>query len=263
MMKAWIVGVSLLTGPVHSALATSVTAQIEVNRIYVAADSRTSNPEHGIHSDGMCKIILFKRAAFTVTGQSDMIYADSGEVAWDGFKLAQKVYADNKGNLIDASIAWVTQSVDFFTPFFSHQVQEGERILVGGGSQIASSFFFGFFPSTGRPRIFTASVYVDREGSLPRKPRPVSQILLPREEPYSSNGITQELLDGFTERAKAAQARWVEKAKSIKPSDRDIRRLEFFIKETEKYDIHVGGPINILEITADKDPQWPQNHTCQ
>jgi hypothetical protein len=53
-------------------------------------------------------------------------------------------------------------------------------------------------------------------------------------------------LDGTTERAKATQARWAKKAKSVKPSDRDIRWLEFFIRETEKYDIHVGG-LNILE----------------
>ena len=262
-MKAWIVGVSLLTGLAHYALATSIAAQIRADRIYVAADSRKSDLERGTHSDDMCKIILFEHAAFTVTGNSEMGYDDNGEVAWDGFELAKKVYADNKGNLIDASNAWVTQSVDFFTPFFSHQVQYGERMLIAGGTEIASSFFFGFFPSTVRPRIFTGSVHIDREGSPPRKPRPDSQILPPREEPYSSNGVTQELLDGTTDRAKVAQAKWTKKAKSIKPSARDIRRLEFFIQETENYNIHVGGPINILEITANRAPQWLQNHTCR
>ena len=262
MLKAWIVEVSLLILLAHQALATSVVAQIRANQIYVAADSRKSDFEHGTHFDDTCKLIVFKRAAFTVTGYSDMTYSN-GEVAWDGFKLAKKSFAENKGNLFDASTEWVSQSVDFFIHFFSHQVQEGEIMIAEGGSQIASAFFFGFFPSSVRPRIFTSSVYVDREGTPPRKPRAVSQILLPREEPYSSNGVTQELLDGTTERAKVAQAKWARKAKLIEPSARDTRRLEFFIQETEEYDTHVGGPINVLKITANEAPQWLQNHTCQ
>src|SRR5271169_1778803 len=72
--------------------------------------------------------------------------------------------------------------------------------------------------------------------------------ITPRDIPYSTHSITQELIDGQTIRAKGVDADWQRRSKAIPTRQRNLRWLEYLIKQTGKYDPEVGGPPNAIEI---------------
>jgi hypothetical protein len=126
---------------------------------------------------------------------------------------------------------------------------------------VSTSVFAGFFQ--GRPNVMIGSVHVNLKEGPPRKPEPNLKILTPQADPFTSNPVTQELIDGKTDRAKVVQAEWNRKIRLIKPADLDLRRLEFLIQKTARYDPHVNRTVNVLEITATQKPHWLQNLTCR
>jgi hypothetical protein len=83
-------------------------------------------------------------------------------------------------------------------------------------------------------------------------------VTAPLGEPYSTDAITQELLDGKTERAQRIQAQWRKKKNSAVA---DL--YEYLILQTVPYEKNdVGGPVNVLKITASR-LEWVHNRTCK
>ena len=118
--------------------------------------------------------------------------------------------------------------------------------------------FVGF--QGGKALLLLEFVYLDEHGLQPILHK---ELLLPaRKLPYSSNGITQELIDGHSARSKSAEAAWLKKSSSVPLSMRAFRRVEFVIQVTAKYEKTVGTRVNVLEVFPHKDPRWLQNFTC-
>jgi hypothetical protein len=118
--------------------------------------------------------------------------------------------------------------------------------------------FAGF--SGGQATLIMQMVFLVEKQLTPILDKQVA--LPPRELPYTSNAITQDLIEGHSERTTAADAAWLEKTKSIPASERQLRRLEFVIQETSKYDRAVGTHVNILRVSPDQNPTWLQDSTC-
>ena len=90
-----------------------------------------------------------------------------------------------------------------------------------------------------------------------------SEQLLPfRELPYTTNLVTQELIEGNSERTREAAAEWQRKAASYPRKERGWRWDEFVIVTTAIYDESVGQAIDVLEIPAGGKARWLQNSTC-
>lgn len=260
-MKPFITWTLLMVylSPAH---ATSIVALIQPNRILLAADSRSMTEDFTVpKKDDTCKIVPFANAAFADSGISSTLHKDDESVAWSASSVAKDVYAEHRDNILDASMEWTQRSVSFWTPYFSHQIKDGEKLLKSNGPDVSTSVFAGFFQ--GRPRVIIGRVHVNLKEGPPRKPDPVVNILTPQADPLTSNPVTQELVNGKTDRAKAAQAEWDRTAKLIKPADLDFRRLEFLIQKAARYDPHVDRTVNVLEISLDKAPRWLQNLTCK
>jgi hypothetical protein len=90
----------------------------------------------------------------------------------------------------------------------------------------------------------------------------MERVLPQRDLPYSSHAITQELIDGDTQRSKDIAAKWQEKSLKIKRTDRDWRWIEFLIKSTNDYDDGVGPDVNVLQIPEGHQATWRKNLTC-
>ena len=104
-------------------------------------------------------------------------------------------------------------------------------------------------------------VYLDEHQLLPILDK---QAVLPtRKLPYTSNAITQDLIEGHSERKKTVDAAWVRKMKTMPPSKRSFRWIEFLIQETAKYDKAVGIRVNVLEVLPHQNPRWLQDFTCR
>jgi hypothetical protein len=260
MLITWTL-LAFCLAPAH---ATSIVALVQPDRILLAADSRQSSGDPGeVPNDKVCKIIVMNDGAFALNGIASTNHKDDNSIAWDGFALGKEVYAKHSGNILDAASEWADRSVTFWTPYFSHQVEDGEVLLRNYGTDVVDYDVAGFFRKPNRPRVVIGAVQIDRIVGPPRKPKKVINILLSQTEPYSSNPITMELIAGQTERAKASLAAWLRKLNTIKESDRNMRTLEYLIQETAKYDHHVNRTVNVLEITADKKPHWLQHPTCK
>jgi hypothetical protein len=247
--------------PAH---ATSIVALVQPDRILLAADSRSGSdgPSEGT-DDKFCKIVVMNDGAFALNGISSTSHKDDNSIAWEGFALGKEMYAKHHQDILGAANEWADRTVTFWTPFFSHQVEDGERILRDSGVDIVDYDVAGFFRNPDRPRVVIGSVQIDRMVGPPRKPQKVVHIFGPQTEPYSSNPITMELIAGQTERAKTTLTAWLQKLNTIKESDRNMRTLEYLIQQTANYDHHVNRTVNILEIEANKKPHWLQNITCK
>jgi hypothetical protein len=254
-----------LSNAVQPLQATSIVALITNDRVLLAADSRReiSDKDGERIDDRFCKIHVMDDGAFALNGLPDMRHLDDDSLAWDGFTLGKQVYLKHKGNLFDAANDWAAQSAQFWTPFFSHQIADGEELMRKYGIDIVDYDVAGFFRHPDHPAVVVGSVRIDRSVGPPRVPKALVSILPPRAEPYSSNPITEEFIEAKTKRAKTALDLWHPKLNSIKESDRNMRTLEYLIQQTAKHDPTVNGIVNVLEITATQRPHWLQNRTCR
>jgi hypothetical protein len=89
------------------------------------------------------------------------------------------------------------------------------------------------------------------------------QVLPPRELAYTTNGITQEIIEGTSSHSNRVAAQWKKLALKLPKHDLDWRRIEFFIKATGDQDDTVGQKVNLLEIPAGGKAAWLQNLTCR
>jgi hypothetical protein len=83
-----------------------------------------------------------------------------------------------------------------------------------------------------------------------------------RDLPYTTNVVTQELIEKNSARGEAVRAEWKLESKNLPASDRDWRSLEFYIVKTSEWD-KVSKGVNVLELGQDGHSRWLQNLTWQ
>jgi hypothetical protein len=249
---------------VGSVDATSIVVQLSPNRILVAADTRAGKSTNGgpkFFEDTQCKIApLGNVAAFAHTGDAGYISGPSDSVAsWDSLSDANEAYAQEGGNLIATGDNWAARAKRHFASFYSANPERLKQIAHAGTNNILLSALFSGYQD-GKPILAIYNVYLDEGGSTPVLDR--HRVFYARELPYTSHAVTEELIEGHSERTEAANAAWLEKLKSIPPSEVYFRRIEFLIQFTANYDEAVGKQVNVLEISPDKKPTWRLNPAC-
>jgi hypothetical protein len=244
----------------RTAWATSLVVQLEPNRILIAADSRTS-PENAPFTDTTCKIKFWADTAFAPSGYARYEASRKGDPlsAWDAWSAASQAHQSHLGNLSAMATAWSVPALRHFKLMSSLYPGYTNDLIKTGGAVLVDGFFVGFHGAA--PLLVVALIEATAGNPPPTSARQLTPPL--RDLPYSSNGETQRLLDGQDPTAEKAWKKWKKKAALIEPSERTMRRLEFFIQETTQYDPRVGGPVNILELRPNKAPRWLQNRTCR
>ena len=251
----------LLNGSVG---ATSIVAQVDPDRILFAADTHGDklDPDSKSSNETECKIVPLGNAAFALTGNMDYVRHQLNDpiASWDSRSDAREAYTEQSGDLVATANDWATRAKRHYSSFYLANPARVKQLAKANDQNILLvGMFVGF--QGGKALLLFEFVYLDEHGLQPilRK-----QLVLPaRKLPYSSNGITQDLIDGHSERAKSAEAAWLKKSSSIPFSTRAFRRLEFVIQVTAKYDETVGTRVNVLEIFPHEGPRWLQNFTCQ
>lgn len=110
------------------------------------------------------------------------------------------------------------------------------------------------------PLIYWEKVFLDERATPPIQ---TSEQLLPyRKLPYTPHQITQELIEGDSERNREAAEEWQKKRANYSANERAWRWDEFVIVSTSKYDENVGQTIDVLEIPVGGKAKWLQNSTC-
>ena len=247
--------------------ATSVVFDVNPNGIYVLADSRageetkTSNTTH----DDKCKIaVLGNQILFSETGSEG--YTPEGILdtvpGWHGLDEAQAAYRNAVSHRVhDVALQWATQVTINFQKFYIAAPDRVRGLAVYG--TLLVGLFGGF--ENGKSVFYFARIAVD-DSLISREattiPVGYSLNLVPDPKPYATDGITQELIDGKTDRAKKAAALWATKRQKVAPADRRWRWLEFMVEQTTQYDDTVYPPVNVVQITPNR-LTWIQNKTCR
>jgi len=243
-----------------SADATSVVVQLGPNRIVLAADTRGTKLNRGSTSveDAECKIVPLGNAAFAVTGNEDYVPNQQNDqiASWNSRSDARMAYTEQNGNLTATLDDWIARAKQHYSSFYTVDPIR-VRQLAGKDNVLLVGFFLGF--QDDKAVLLAGIIYFDEraESVILDKKVVVSQQAL-----YSSNATTQELIDGQSERARAANTVWLAKAKSIPISARMLRRVEYLIQFTSNYDPTVGTRVDVLEVFQHKSPRWLQNFTC-
>ena len=255
-----IVLLLLLNGSVG---ATSIVAQVDPDRILFAADTHGDklDPDSKSSNETECKIVPLANAAFALTGNIDYVHHQLNDpvVSWDSRSDAREAYADHNGDLVATANDWASRAKrHYFSFYLANPTRVKELAQANDQNILLLGMFVGF--QGGKALLLLEFVYLDEHGLQPILHK---ELLLPaRKLPYSSNGITQELIDGHSARSKSAEAAWLKKSSSVPLSMRAFRRVEFVIQVTAKYEKTVGTRVNVLEVFPHKDPRWLQNFTC-
>jgi hypothetical protein len=246
------------------AVATSIVALLDSGRILFAADTHGDklDPASKRSDETECKIVPLGNAAFALTGNMDYVrnQPDDPIASWDSRSDAREAYALQSGDLIATAADWASRAKRHYLSFyFANRVRVAQLAKANDQNILLVGMFVGF--RGGEATLIMEIVYLDEHQSAQILDKHV--VLPARTLPYTSNAITQDLIEGHSARTKTSAAAWLTKVRSIPPANRAFRRIEFLIQETAKYDKAVGARVNVVEIFPDKNPRWIQNFTCR
>jgi hypothetical protein len=245
------------------ATATSIVAKVDATRILFAADTHGDKLDPGAQAgnENECKIVPLEHAAFAVTGNMDYIrhQFDDTVASWDSRDDAREAFIAHNGDLLATIGDWSNRAKRHYSSFYrSNPMRVAQLAKINSENILLVGIFAGF--QAGQATLIMQVIYFDEGQLAPILDKRI--VLGPRELPYTSNAVTQDLIEGHSDRMRVADGGWRNKLLSIAAPEREMRRLEFLIQETAKYDRAVGTHVNVLEVFPDKNPHWLQNVTC-
>ena len=251
------------------AYATTIVIRLQKGRIVLLADSRAvdQNPAGNRVRDDACKIHrLGSQVLFAETGNDQYQRSSPTDPIPEWNASDEAIIAYDRvpeHELQKVANVWAINVTNNFQLFYRYAPQRVRSLSPPG-----VPFLVGIF--AGRNSEGDLQVYVVRvelDDSLTSREHAAIPIghavdpLDPREMPYSTNGITQELIEGKTSRALAVARQWKKKSRKI-PLTTSLRGIEFLIARTGDYDAQVGGPVNAAQVTNHLTT-WLLNRTCK
>jgi hypothetical protein len=190
---------------VLSVSATSIVATLGADRIILAADSRAdflvpdSTPGTHHYHDDSCKIIPIGPFAAGVTGNRDYHRNQFTDPMpdWDALRDARSSYELHGSNLAEVAADWAQRAIQHYKLFYSFAPLRVKNLAsVNSQNVVVDAFIVGW--QADAPVIYWEKVIVDENGL---KPITGSEQILPyRALPYSTNGITQQLIGPIAKR---------------------------------------------------------------
>jgi hypothetical protein len=258
--------------------ATSIIIDFTKDRIIFVADSLVTyiDPEKQTAKIDVCKLtalggeFIFAESGYT--GYTHRLLSDPIP-EWEGTSEALRAYdLVSNHDLYSVAQNWMVNVSGYFKQLYS---ADPSKITLAASQQggLLVKGFFGGKSGDGSLAVYIVTIGVAGSMSPTLTLMPPSLLLAtpitneiskiePR-KPFSSDNITQELLDGQTERAKKSAEKWQKEVRKIPKSKRNVRWLEFLIQETGTFNSSVGGAANVLSVSANKSVVWICNQTCK
>ena len=239
--------------------ATSIVIKLQERKITIAADTLGVDAAGIVHED-QCKIVPFGKAAFSVTGISSFSPTLSPGLNWDAKSAAQAAFAAHAEDIEAAADDWEGRAERYFGGLAISDRLRARSLVEGDPDHALFAGVFVGWDSHGVAKLIFELVRFEEPDLLRTQRR--SAILTSRNLPYTTNAITQQLIEGNSTRTRALNHEWRTRSKEVPSSEREWRWLEFLIEETSKLD-KVGKRVDVLELNRDDHSNWLQNLTCQ
>jgi hypothetical protein len=263
----WI-GIALMLAFASPAFATTLVVRLENGRILLAADTRQEvfNPDQetmrkSAGGDARCKVRALGTMGFAVAGVVEYNGQGSTEALpdWSAFADATDAWKSVGESIPDVAADWAKRSVAHFTQLYA--VNPG-RVKQLASSNIERLLQIAFFAGWGNGSpVFLVEILSYEPGSSPviqvhTQDRQIT------EAPFSTNAITQELIEGTTDRAQRAAQEWDTVSESIVTTDLAWKHVAFYIQKTAAYDPGVSPVVDVLSIPAGKPAEWLERSAC-
>jgi hypothetical protein len=260
-------GLALLVGA-SSLSATTLVVKLESGRIILAADTRQEriNPgsvaiSRSAGGDERCKIRSFGSIGFALTGFIEYKGGAPSSTLpdWSANSDAAEAYAKAGDNIREVAADWGQRAAAHFVVLFRVH-PEWLKQLAGTNPQslLQVAFFVGWDHES--PIFLLELVSFDPKSAtgiqVNEQSRPIGGT------PFSTNAVTQELIDGETDRAQHVADTWDAGSEGIATQDLGWKHVEFYVEKTAAYDSDVSSTVDVLAIPAGKQPVWLKKGAC-
>jgi hypothetical protein len=260
--------IALLLANATRVFGTTLVVKLENDQILLAADTRQARFNPGPAGmlqtpggDERCKVRALGQIGFAVTGFMEYQSNNSSDSQqdWSAYTDATEAFGKAGDNLRSVAAEWGHRAASHFTVLY--EANPGRVNLLASGNPenlLEVAFFAGWDKRS--PLLLMELISFDSNTS------PVIQVR-EREQPvqvaaYSSNAITQELIDGQSDRAQSVAGDWDAVAEGIPTNELAWRHVEFYIKKTAALDPGVSSVVDVLSIPAGKPAAWIQKGAC-
>ncbi|MGA2723492.1 MAG: hypothetical protein ABSG79_13910 [Bryobacteraceae bacterium] len=244
---------------VPCAQATSIVIKLSDQRILIAADTLGIDSAGIVHQD-QCKILLSGKAAFSAVSISSFSPTATSGSNWDAKSEAQSAFAVHKDDIEAAGNEWRSRAERYFGSLAGPDRLRAWSLVDGDPDHVLVAGVFAGWDAHGAAELIYELVRFEEPGLANVQHR--REVLRSRQLPYTTNVVTQELIEGNSTRAEAARLEWQKKSREFSAAVQVWRRLEFLIVKTSEW-TKVGKRVDILELNRDGPSMWLQNLTCQ
>ena len=260
--------VLILLVAASSLFATTLVVKLDNGRILLAADTRQERLNPGsvavVHlpgDDERCKIRSLGGIGFAVTGLVEYQGRGASETLPDWNANADAVDAFGKAgdNIREVAADWAKRSAAHFNSLY--QINSGWlKQLADTNPQnlLQVAFFTGWDKDA--PLFLIEIISFDPSSTPVIHVNEQSRIV--GDAPFSTNAITQELIDSKTDRAQHVADTWDTIAEGISTQDLGWRHVEFYINQTAPFDPDVSTGVDVLAIPARKPTFWLKRSAC-
>lgn len=250
----------------RSVMATSVVVKVEKDRIILTADTRRRAMPSGVPNsrdfhDDLCKIILLGNVGFAAasyvehqekspTGKSDW--------SWSAYTDARTSYGLHPNDIRAMADDWRDREKKLFSTLYVLHPDRVKEIAQADTPLIVGHF--AGWDNEGQPVLILEMIKLNDGPFAPDPIVALPSIVFPeRDMPYSTNNVTENLIEHDPEKAIAKE--WAVRSKKFPKSERDWRYLEFLIRLTAADDEQVGKDADVLEIRVSSS-KWLQRRRC-
>jgi hypothetical protein len=179
---------------------------------------------------------------------------------WNTLDDATVAYELAKTNLQTLASEWARLAEQHYRLFYSVAPRKVAELASVNVQHILVDAFFVGWRDDKVPILIWQKIHLDEGTSSPVHTS--RQVLPYRDLPYTTNGETQELIEGRSERTKQAGRQWEIRSRNLPLNERGWRFLEFMVESTGDHEPSVGRKVNVLEIPLGMQAQWLQNFSC-
>jgi hypothetical protein len=249
-----LVGVVFIATLAH---ATSIVAKVGEDKVVVAADTLGIDAEGTRHED-QCKIVLLGKYVFAAASIATFS-ATLPNSSWDSKVEAEAAYKSHEIDMEAAARDWLERAERYFGSLAEADRLRARSLVVSDPDRPLTVGVFVGWNATGRAEFVLEAIRY-KEPNLGQIEH-IVQIAKSRGLPYTSNVITQELIEGDTDRAIKARKEWAMKSKTIPKEQRGWRWLEFLIQKTGTW-AQVGPKVDVVQLTQKGHSEWLQRCAC-
>jgi hypothetical protein len=207
-------------------------------------------------------------AGFAATGNSDYKSVGPGDPVpdWDALEDAKTSSALHKDNVVEMADDWGRRALIHYQIFNSVNPNRVTNFATVNDANILVEGVFAGWDSQRKPTYVVVRITLDQSQSLSGQslsPKVVGNryIFPQRDLPYTTNGVTQKLIEGDSKQKQAVAAEWKKASEKFRRSELDWRWIEFLVQSTSDYDETVGKEVDVLEVLP-SGSNWLHNSSC-